>query len=320
MTNILIILNLPEAVRNRYRDHLRQTFPQLTVNLVDHPTKADPYIGDTDVLLTFGAQIGEHADALFRKAGKLRWIQALGTGVDNLADQPALGPDVLITNLHGIHGPAMSEAAILAMMALGRDLPRSVRNQDERRWERWPGRLLNGRTAGILGVGAIAADLAPKLKALGMTVVGITSGKRPVPGFDRIFGRDELVAAVAELDFFVILTPYTPETKGLVGPAVLKAMKPKSYLVNLARGGVVDEDALLAVLQEKRIAGAALDVFVREPLPESHPFWALKNVILTPHLGGFHDAYVDDALPVIDENVRRFLAGDTRNMINLVKR
>lgn len=320
MTNLLIILNLPAAVRNRYYEHLRTVFPEVNVTLVDHVTKADPHIGAADILLTFGAQIGEHADALMRKAGRLKWIQALGTGVDNLADQPALGGDVLITNLHGIHGPAMSEAALLAMMALGRDLPRVVRNQDLHRWERWPGRLLNGKTVGIFGVGAIALDLAPKCKVLGMKVVGISSAKRRVPGFDEMYARDELISAVGPLDYFVILTPYTPETHGIVGAAVFSAMKPKSYLINLARGGVVDEDALVSALRDGRIAGAALDVFVKEPLPEDHPLWSLKNVIVSPHLGGFHDAYADDALPIIEENMRRFLAGDMANMINLVKR
>ncbi len=320
MTNVLIILSLPEPVRNRYYDHIRRTFPQLGVTMVDHVTKADPHIGQADVLLTFGAQIGEHADALFRKAGRLKWIQALGTGVDNLADQPALKRDVWLTNVHGIHGAAMSEAALLAMLALGRELPRVIRNQDQRRWERWPGRLLDGKTVGMFGVGAIAVDLAPKCKALGMRTVGISSAKRAVPGFDRMCGRDELAAAVHELDYFVILTPYTPETRGIVGAAVLAAMKPMSYLVNLARGGVVDEDALLKALQAGQIAGAALDVFAKEPLPEDHPFWTLKNVIVTPHLGGFYDTYVDRALPIIEDNLRRFLAGAPETMINLVKR
>ncbi len=320
MTSVLIILTLPEQVRKRYYDHLRITCPELTVTLVDHPGKADPFIASADVLLTFGAQIADYADGLFRKAAKLKWIQALGTGVDNLADQPALSPEVVITNLHGIHGPAMSEAALLAMLALGRDLPRSVRNQDRHQWERWPGRLVNGRTVGIFGVGAIAADLAPKCKALGMRVVGITSNKRKVPNFDEVYGRNELVEAVRGIDFFVILTPYSAETRGIVGAEVLAAMKPRSYLINLARGGVVDEDALAEALRAGRIAGAALDVFIKEPLPETHPLWEFKNVIITPHLGGFHDTYVDDALPIIEANMRRFLAGDTRNMINLVKR
>lgn len=320
MTNVLIILSLPEPVRNRYDRHIRTAFPQLAVTMVDHVTKADPHIGAAEVLLTFGAQIGEHADALFRKAPKLRWIQALGTGVDNLADQPALRREVWITNVHGIHGAAMSEAALMAMLALSRDVPRVVRNQDQTRWDRWPARLLDGKTVGMLGIGAIAVDLAPKCKALGMTTVGISSVPRPVAGFDRMHGRDDLVAAVRELDHFVILTPYTPETRGIVEATVLAAMKPSSYLINLARGGVVDEDALLAALQEGRIAGAALDVFAKEPLPQDHPFWRLKNVIVTPHLGGFYDTYVDRALPIVEENMRRFLAGAPETMINLVKR
>ncbi|MBV8537717.1 MAG: D-2-hydroxyacid dehydrogenase, partial [Alphaproteobacteria bacterium] len=291
MTNVLIILTLPEPVRNRYYEHIRRTFPGAAVTMVDHVTKAEAHIGAADVLLTFGAQIGEHADALFRKAKRLRWIQALGTGVDNLADQPALGPEVWLTNLHGIHGAAMSEAALMAMLALSRELPRAVRNQDHGMWERWPSRLLDGTTVGMFGIGAIAVDLAPKCKALGMTTVGISSAKRAVPGFDRMFGRDELRAAVRDLDHFVILTPYTVETKGIVNAAVLAAMKPVSYVINLARGGVVDEDALLAALQDKKIAGAALDVFAKEPLPSDHPFWSMKNVIITPHLGGFYDTY-----------------------------
>lgn len=320
MKNVLIILNLPQPVRNRYCDHIRKTFPELSVAMVDNVSKADPYIGTAHVLLTFGAQIGEHADALFKKAAQLEWIQALGTGVDNLADQPSLRQSVWITNVHGIHGAAMSEAALLAMLALSRDLPRVTRNQDRHRWERWPGRLLDGKTVGMFGVGAIALDLAPKCKALGMTTVGITSAKRSVDGFDRMYGRGDLISAVRDLDYFVILTPYTPETRGIVGPAVLAAMKRTSYLINLARGGVVDEDALLGALREQRIAGAALDVFAKEPLPDDHPFWSMMNVIVTPHLGGFYDTYVDRALPIIEENMRRYLAGAPETMINLVKR
>ena len=320
MTNVLIILTLPEPVRNRYYDHIRKTFPQLAVTMVDHVTKAGPHIDTANVLLTFGAQIGEHADALFRKAAQLEWIQALGTGVDNLADQPALGPSVWLTNVHGIHGAAMSEAALMAMLALSRDLPRVVRNQERHLWERWPGRLLDGKAVGMLGVGAIAIDLAPKCKALGMTTVGMTSAKRAVAGFDRMYAREDLVGAVRDLDYVVILTPYTPETRGIVGRDVLAAMKPTSYLINLARGGVVDEDALLIALKDRRIAGAALDVFAKEPLPEDHPFWSMPNVIITPHLGGFYDTYVDRALPIIEENMRRYLAGTPETMINLVKR
>jgi phosphoglycerate dehydrogenase-like enzyme len=317
MTSLLILLAMPPEIATQYYARLRATFPLLTIHLVDHHSKVGPYIHDADILVTFAPMV---TDQIVRAAVNLKWIQALGTGVDNLTDLPSLRGDVIITNIRGIHGASMSEAAIMAMLTLGRDFPRVVRNQDRHRWERWPASLLDWKKVGILGIGVIAEALAPRCKALGMTVVGISSVKRTVAGFDRVYGRDELVSAVCSLDYLVVLTPYSPATRHIVDAAVFSAMKPTSYFINLARGGVVDEGALIKSLENGRIAGAALDVFSNEPLPEDHPFWAMKNVIVTPHLGGFYDGYADRALPVVEENIRRFLAGDTMNMMNVVKR
>jgi len=317
MMQILILLALPEKVRMQYYDHIRTRFPQVTVNLVDHHTKVDPHIGSADVLVTFGPMMADHVLA---KAANLKWIQALGTGIDGIVDQPSLRREVLVTNMHGFHGAPVSEAAIMSMLALARDLPRSLRAQRERKWVRFPASLIRGKTVGIFGIGAIAEELAPRCKAMGMTIVGITSAQRPVTGFDRMFGRDELIAAVRDLDYLVLLTPYTPETRHIVNAAVFAAMKPTCFLVNLARGGVVDEAALIEALREKRIAGAALDVFAREPLPEDHPFWGMDNVIITTHQGGFFDEYPAHALPVVENNLRKFLIGDLKSMVNIVKR
>ncbi|HWY53714.1 MAG TPA: D-2-hydroxyacid dehydrogenase [Terriglobales bacterium] len=317
MTSLLSVLAIPPDIASYYDSRLRTAFPQLTINLVDHHSKVGPYIGSADILMTFGPMIN---DQVVREATNLKWIQALGTGVDNLVDLPSLRSDVMVTNLQGIHGAPMSEAAIMAMLALSRDLPRVVRNQDRHLWERWPASLLEGKKLGILGIGVIAEALAPKCKALGMTVVGITSTKRTVTGFDRVFGRDELLIAVRDVDYLVALTAYSPATHHIVNAAVLSAMKPGGYFINLARGGIVDEEALIKALESRSIAGAALDVFNHEPLPDDHPFWTMKNVIVTPHLGGFYDGYADRALPVVEENIRRFLAGDTMNMINVVRR
>lgn len=318
MTRLLILLTLPEPVRMKYFNRLSTSFPALDVKLVDHASKLDALIGETDILVTFGPMLIDRAAAVFAAAPRLKWVQALGTGVDNIADVATLGKDVIVTNLRGLHGPAVSEAALAAMLALGRDLPRSVRCQDRHAWERWPTRLLHGKTAGILGVGAIALELAPRLKALGMRVVGISSGKRDLAHFDRIYGRDELIEAVRAIDHLVLLTPYSPETHHIVDARIIDAMKPSAYLINLARGGIVDEDALIAALKGGRLAGAALDVFAHEPLPPAHPFWDMKNVLITAHLGGFYDGYPDQALPIIEENVRRFLAGDVDRMVNRV--
>ena len=316
MTRILILLTLPETVRMRYYDHIRTRFPEVTVNMVDHHTRVDPHIGSADVLVTFGPMMADHVLA---KGANLKWIQALGTGIDGIVDQPSLRREVLVTNMHGFHGAPVSEAALMSMLALARDLPRSLRSQRERKWVRFPGSLIRGKTVGIFGIGAIAAELAPRCKAMGMTVVGITSAQRPVAGFDRVFGRDELIAAVRDLDYLVLLTPYTPETRHIVNAAVFAAMKPGSYIVNLARGGVVDEAALIQALEQGKLAGAALDVFAKEPLPDDHPFWDMDNVIITTHQGGFFDGYPDHALPVVENNLRKFLAGDLKNMLNIVR-
>jgi D-2-hydroxyacid dehydrogenase (NADP+) len=317
MTTLLILLAMPPEIVAQYDSRLRATFPQLTIHLVDHHSKVGPYIGSADILMTFAPMI---TDQVVRDAANLKWIQALGTGLDNLIDLPSLRSDVIVTNVQGIHGAPMSEAGIMAMLALSRNFPRVVRNQDRRLWERWPARLLDGKKLGILGVGVIAEALAPKCKALGMTVVGISTVKRTVAGFERMYGRDEFTSAARDLDYLVALTPYSAATHHVVDSAVFCAMKPTSYFINLARGGVVDEEALIKALIDGQIAGAALDVFNDEPLPEGHPFWTMKNVIVTPHLGGFYDGYVEQALPVVEENIRRFLAGDTKNMINVVKR
>jgi len=315
MTNLLILLTLPEPVRNQYRDRLKARFPELDVTLVDHHSKVGPHIGEADALLTFAPML---SDKVLQSAARLKWVQALGTGVDNLIDRPCLRNDVIVTNVHGIHGPPVSEAAIAAMLALARNLPRAVRCQEKRQWQRFPAQLLHNKTVGIFGVGAIAEALAPKCKVFGMRVVGVSSVPREVAGFDRMYQSAELAAVVGEFDFFVLLTPLTEKTRNSIGARVFAAMKPSSFLVNLARGGVVDEAALVEALQEGRIAGAALDVFVEEPLPADHPLWAMDNVIITTHQGGFCDVYIDHAWPTLETNMELFLAGDIGGMINVV--
>jgi D-2-hydroxyacid dehydrogenase (NADP+) len=315
MTNLLILLTLTPELNNQYRDRLRAKFPELQVDLVDHHSKVGPYIGDADILLTFAPRL---SDDVLRAGKKLKWVQALGTGVDNLIDRPVLRKDVIVTNIHGIHGPPVSEAAFGAMLALARDIPRALRAQTRREWARFPAKLLHNKTVGVFGIGAIAEELAPKCKAFGMRTVGVSSAPRPVPGFDAMHASAELANVVSTFDFFVLLTPLTEKTRNSIDGKVLAAMKPTSFLVNLARGGVVDEAALVEALQSGRIGGAALDVFNEEPLPQDHPFWAMDNVIITTHQGGFCDVYIDYALPTVEANMRSFLAGDIDGMINVV--
>ncbi|MDA0240711.1 MAG: D-2-hydroxyacid dehydrogenase, partial [Proteobacteria bacterium] len=246
-------------------------------------------------------------------------IQALGTGVDGIADQPDLPADVTVTSMRGIHGPQMAEMAILMMLSHARHLPWSIRNQDKARYARRPGRLLEGKTVGILGVGVIADALAARLRPFGTRVVGITTRPRDLPDYDAIVTRVDLVQVVGEFDFLVVLIPYTADTEKIINAEVLAAMKPDAYLVNLARGEVIDDDALIAALEADRIGGAALDVFWEEPLPADHPYWTTKNVLITPHHGGMVEEYGDQAIPLITHNMRCFLSGKIDAMRNIIE-
>ncbi len=317
MTNVLILTEVQEAIQQRYKQMLLERFPQLTINVVGHHTQVDPYIADTEILMCFSPPMADH---VVRDAPKLKWIQALGTGVDNIVDLPSLDKEVLITNVRGIHGAPVSEATIAFMLSLARDMPRSVHAQDRSTWERWPAQLLAGKTVGILGVGLIAEYLAPLCKQFGMTVVGITGSPRPTPGFDRMAARDDLLKVVAEVDFLVVLIPMSAATQNIIGEAVFKAMKPTAYLVNVARGGVVDEPALIKALESGEIAGAGLDVFSQEPLPPDNPLWKTKGITIFPHLGGYSEGYEERAMPTLAGNMAKYLAGDLKNMVNIVRK
>jgi len=175
------------------------------------------------------------------------------------------------------------------MMALSRQVPQLVRNQAAHVWDRINPRVLDGRTIAILGVGAIAEHVAKVCQAFGMTTLGISRTPRKLDGFDAIYPREKLLEAVAQADFLLALVPYTKDNDKIVNAAVFDVMKPTAYLINIARGGVVDETALVKALRDGKIAGAGLDVFEEAPLPPSHPLWDMDNVFITPFIGGRSD-------------------------------
>jgi phosphoglycerate dehydrogenase-like enzyme len=312
-TRVLIIDPLAEY----YRKGLQAAFPALEIRDVASRADVGELMADVDVICGMGG-VRVFDDELVRKAARLKWIQAFTTGTDGITRQPSLGREVLLTSMRGIHGPQMSEMALLLMIALARDYPRMLRNQDRAVWDRFQQRRLYGKTVAILGVGIIGTDLAKRAKAFGMTVVGVSGTPRALAGFDRMYPRSDLERAAGEADFLAVLVPHTSETDKIVNGRILAAMKPGAYLVNLARGGVCDEPALLEALKAGRIAGAALDVFAREPLEPAHPFWKMDNVIVTPHLGGQSDVYHEQVLDVLTTNMKCFLENRPSKMLNLV--
>lgn len=315
--NLLIFLTHPEPTRSGYEKYLVPRHPELTIKTFGTRDEAIKHIGWADIFMGFGPQVGSE---FFKDAKNLKWVHSLGTGTDGITDSPWLGKDVHVTATRGIHGIPMSEMAFLMMLSLTRDLRRIERQRGEQKWDRYPGGLMHNKTVGILGLGAIAEDMAPRFKVFGMRVVGISRTNRAVPGFDKVYSRAEMVQAVAELDYFVLLVPLDSETRNIVNEKVLFAMKPTSFLINLARGGVLDENALLRALEQKKIAGAALDALATEPLPKDNPLWSLPNVYITPHIGGFCDTYVLDAAKQFEQNLAALAAGQPERMINREKR
>lgn len=307
--NLLIL----DSQAEEYRRALEPEFPELVIRACKTENEVGDFIEKAKFLLTFNI-----SDLLIRKAVNLEWIQALGTGVDAILGLPSLPKGVLVTSTRGIHGPQMSELAVLLMLALTRRFPDTVRNQDKSVWDRWPAELLWKKKVGIFGLGAVGEEIALRCKAFGMTVYGINRSGRGVDAIDRMFGLDGLLTVAREVDYFIVAVPLTPETRGMVGAEVVSAMKPTAFLLNLARGPVVDEKALIRALESRTIAGAGLDVFDEEPLPQSHPFWKMTNVIVTPHVGGTSTFYVSQVLPIFRENLRRYLKGERHALINVV--
>lgn len=257
-------------------------------------------------------------DNFLERARNVEWIQALTTGTEKLVGSPNLSDKVLITSTRGIHGPQMSELTFLLMLTLTRKFPRMLSNQARHEWERWPQSILDGKTVAILGIGAIAEDLAPRCKAFGQTVLGISQSGRSVAGIDRMYRRDQIHEVAGLADYFVVIVPHSPQTDKIVDKSVLAAMKPSAFFINVARGGVVDEAALIEALREHRIAGAGLDVFETEPLPQQSPLWDLDNVIITPKIGGMTDVYVEQTAPIIRHNLRAYMEGRLTDLINPV--
>lgn len=313
----MILVSEQNDPKGELRRGLAKAFAEMQIVRVQTREEALKEIASVDILYAFSVTVSKQ---LVESAARLRWIQLLGSGIDEILSVTSSRPEVLITSGRGAQAEPVSEAVIAFMFALARDIPRLVDNQRQRRWARWSAKLLKGRNLLVVGVGAIAERLAAKCVSLGMRVVGLSSAPRPVEGFDRILPMDALPQIAPEADFVVVLTPLSAQTRSLIGPEVFAAMKRTAFFINVARGGVVDEEALADALLSGRIAGAALDVFSEEPLPSSSPLWSCPNTLISPHLAGLNDRYLQDLLPLIVENSRRFLDGRVEELQNRLER
>jgi phosphoglycerate dehydrogenase-like enzyme len=313
MTKILIV----DVHAEMYRDRLGEKFPALQFTLFRNGREVSGDLSDIDVMIMFGIEI---QDFMLSGAPRLQWIQSLATGVDHFLRCPSLKPDVLITSGRGIHGAPMREQVLYMMMAVSRDAVRQVGDQKAHFWERRLWSTLHGKTAVIAGTGIVGSAIGELLKALGMHVVGVTRTPRQTAGFEEMIAADRLADAARRADYLVNMLPASEGNLSIFDAKVFAAMKPTAYYISAGRGQTVDEVALLAVLRERRIAGAALEVFQTEPLPPDSPFWDLPNVFITPHIGGYVVEYEDFIMPLVIDNMRLFLAGRQSEMQNIVAR
>jgi phosphoglycerate dehydrogenase-like enzyme len=296
-----------------YRRLIRARFPGLAVAAGHDRAALARHFPDADVVIAATFPM-----AALDLAKRLRWIQCVNAGVDFLVPARDRLKGVVVTNASGIHGEVMADYVMAAFVMLLWDFRRLLEDQKARRWT--PGHFapLAEKTVGVVGLGAVGRAVAARAKAAGMTVVGVRRRRGAVAGVDRVYRPGALKRMLGRSDFVVLAVPATPETRALIGAAELEAMKRTAFLVNVARGSVVDERALAGALRRRRIAGACLDVFAEEPLPKASPLWALDNAIVTPHISGNPARYPERVTEIFADNLRRWLAGrPLRNVVDL---
>ncbi len=328
--NILSTLSFADELLER----LRRVSPHLIVRQHKAASADDvPPLSwsQVEVLYTFSA-IPE-----FRQAPKLRWVQLHTAGANHLLGTSLWESDVSITTLSGVHAPTIAEYVLMMMLAHAHRLARmfyyqSLGEWPTKRWRKFLPQELREATVGVIGYGSIGREIGRLAHAFGMRVLGLRGGRARRPAVyelpqlvglpdsepDQLYTAKMLTDMLPECDYVVLTVPYTSATHHFINEVALRAMKPTAVLINVARGAVVDESALVRALREGWIAGAALDVFENEPLPGDSPLWTMENVIISPHVAGFTPHYDDRGTALFAENLRRYLADEP--LLNLVER
>jgi phosphoglycerate dehydrogenase-like enzyme len=245
----------------------------------------------------------------------VKWVSIGGSGTDHLGRwDPAR---VTVTNSAGVAAGMLAEYALGAMLSFSLDLRGFERRQQARQWGGGRVEPIEGRTVLIVGLGKTGEAVARRTQAMGMRTLGIRARPKPMPSLDEVHGPDALLALIGRADFIVCCVPLLPTTRGLLGEAAFAAMKPSAVLIDISRGGVVEEAALMSALGNGRIKGAALDVFATEPLPPEHPLWGYDSVAVTPHCAAVYDGWDIKSVHMFADNLARYRRGEPlENVVN----
>ena len=279
--------------------------------------QVEALLAQAEVLLGYPRSYGGARSRLQQAATpRLRWLQTTAAGLDQLESTGIFERPVTITTGKGLRSLAMAEYVVWAMLTLNQDMWERFHHQSQRLWQRRvePMRRLQGQTLGIVGLGSVGGAAARLAKALGMRVIAtkrsVTQRARNVDGVDEIFPKEELATLLTQSDYVLLSMPLTRETRRMIAEKELRAMKPTACLINVARGGVIDQDVLIRALKEGWIKGAVLDVFTPEPLPPESELWGLPNAIVTPHVSAWAGDVTEAATELFYQNLKRYLAGE----------
>ncbi len=294
------------------RERLQDDFPSLKFIQLQNYDRVPEEIPDADVFIGWSLRPEQ-----FVTAKKLKWIHSPAAAVHQLMFPELIRSSVVVTNSTGVHGPVVAEHAIAVLLALAKRLPQAMRYQAKKVWaqellwnERPRPREVAGETVVVIGMGGIGREFTVRAKAMGMKVLAVRENPAKGPdGADAVYGPSQIDEVLPRADYVLLCTPVTPATTGIINKDRLKKMKPEAYVINVGRGPLIDEAALVEALGNRRIAGAALDVFEEEPLPPDSPFWSLDNVLITPHTAAVTERLWERHYQLIVENLKRFLAG-----------
>jgi phosphoglycerate dehydrogenase-like enzyme len=304
-------------------ESVRQRWPEMRVVHLPHYDLVAPEIPDTDIYVGLLLRPDQ-----FRLAKRLKWIHCTSAGVAQLMYPELRRSRIILTNASGVHATTMAEHILGMMVAMARDFPGSIRYQLQRKWGQqaiWDGparpRELSGEVALLIGFGAVGRAVAERVRALGMRVWAVTrSGHADAALAERVFPATQLDSALPGADFLVLVAPETPETHHLIGVQQLSVMKPSAFLINVARGSLIDQAALIDALERRAIAGAALDVTTPEPLPPENLLWSLENVFITPHTSGISERLWEREGELLIDNLNRWFTGQPlRNQIDFTR-
>jgi len=316
MTTILIGLS-PDVVTEAHLARVRELAPDMCLLVTDDPQDIEAALDDIEIAAA------SFPREMLQRAQNLRWYQQWGAGANWLLHQPDV-PEYgfILTNASGVHAIPISEHIFALMLAFARRLHDAVRAQTNRMWipheDLGPVMELAGKTMVLIGAGAIGSRTARLARGLEMRVLGVR--RYPAvdsPCVETMYGPGQLLEVLPEADFVVLAMPLTFETKHMIGETELRAMKPTAHLINIGRGGTVDQEALIRALNEGWIAGAGLDVFETEPLQEDSPLWSMDNAILTYHYAGSNPHYTERAMAIFLDNLCRYKSGEPmRNVVD----